>query len=831
MNWILALRTIALSFFLTLFGSPIVAQIVPIQQYSTNANGQVELKVNSSSDHYYLLHVKHHVDSAFSEIVSMTLGEAGSTAITEPLEAYPLTHYQITQHALVTPDDTDGDGIDDLTEFQNMPEQNPLNYATSIDLLNGQVAVNNFSTFNSLSVQQDVVPWIPYLNGKEYVKFIILDYFSPNRKIYFINTNTHPQHENFANFMGVGHLGPTVVKGQVIYHPNVLSSNGTLGTFAFNYTNNESKPFSVIQKTQELLAANMPFLTNNLSYYVTEENEDDYHTDQNLFQNSRVPVLFETDIYAGLDYWGLNQTEGFGYFRHVGLDEVPGPKDIVLYDYLPNSLPRVGGIMTSVIQTPLSHVNLRAIQDNIPNAFIRDPLDNDTVLNLLNHYIYYKVEQSKYTIREASLEEVNAWYENMRPPHPQIPPLNLDYTAIKPLDHITFDMFDGFGAKCTNIAAMRTFGFPEGTIPDGFGVPFYFYQEFMKYNHFFDEIKITMKDPAFENDRDVRDSLLSLLREKMENGKLPDWMWNALGDMQRSFPQGVSIRCRSSTNNEDLPGFSGAGLYDSKTQHPDEGHIAKSVKQVFASLWNLRAFDEREFYRVDHFHASMGVLCHPNYTDEKVNGVGVSSDPVYNTKHTFYLNSQLEGELITNPGSAKPEEILLNQTATGQNGYSVIQYSSLVGNDSLLMRDEHLDQLRAYLKIIHSKFSKLYNAENNSTFAMDIEYKITSNDQLIIKQARPWVTYEYQYAPKPKVDKILVFPNPATAFINVDCPDCGLTALRITDISGRIMLEKEIALTGSANHPVNIEDFPPGIYFVSAFVGPSLLDTKKIIKP
>ena len=27
-----------------------------------------------------------------------------------------------------------------------------------------------------------------------------------------------------------------------------------------------------------------------------------------------------------------------------------------------------------------------------------------------------------------------------------------------------------------------------------------------------------------------------------------------------AFPVGTAVRCRSSTNNEDLPGFSGAGL-------------------------------------------------------------------------------------------------------------------------------------------------------------------------------------------------------------------------------------------------------------------------------
>ena len=96
---------------------------------------------------------------------------------------------------------------------------------------------------------------------------------------------------------------------------------------------------------------------------------------------------------------------------------------------------------------------------------------------------------------------------------------------------------------------------------------------------------------------------------------------DALQDMHESFPVGTKVRCRSSTNNEDLPGFSGAGLYTSKTQHLDEGHISKSVKQVYASMWNFRAYEERDFYRVDHFMAAMGLLCHPNFEEEQSNGV------------------------------------------------------------------------------------------------------------------------------------------------------------------------------------------------------------------
>ena len=38
----------------------------------------------------------------------------------------------------------------------------------------------------------------------------------------------------------------------------------------------------------------------------------------------------------------------------------------------------------------------------------------------------------------------------------------------------------------------------------------------------------------------------------------------------RRFPKELRFVYRSSTNNEDLPGFNRAGLYDSKTQHSQE---------------------------------------------------------------------------------------------------------------------------------------------------------------------------------------------------------------------------------------------------------------------
>ncbi len=788
--------------------------------YSVNEKNQVQLEIQSAAEFYYVLRVRHDSSSSFDILSSITLGQEGTTNITEGTHSYPKEHYQITQYAINNPADTDGDGIDDIIEYNNVPTQSPLNAAPSINAEDGYTSLDDFTRFRSLSVTNDIVLWSEFLNGKVFVKYIINDFHTDQPKVYFIHSDNHNLHADFAQEIGIDHLGDQVKKGQVIYHPDVISPNGTLGSFVFNYSNGHGDDFEVVQRTYELLAANMFFLENNLSYFITERNEDEYERDKDLFEASRIPILFESEVYADIDYWGLHGAEGYGLFRHMDLEEIPGPKDIVLYDALPNSLPRVGGIMTSVTQTPLSHVNLRAIQDDIPNAFIRDPLAIDSVAALLDKLIYYRVEQDRYFMREASVDEVNAWYEDIRPKEEQIPLLNLEYQNILPLDSISFDMNDGYGSKCANVAVMRSFGFPEGTTPDGFGIPFYFYQEFMKYNNFFEEVESIINTDGFLDDRELRDDLLNDFRKKIKDAPMPPWMLDELEDMQDSFAEGISIRCRSSTNNEDLPGFSGAGLYDSKTQHPDEGHISKSVKQVYASLWNLRAFDERDFFRVNHQIASMGILCHPNYPDEQANGVGVSTDPIYNTDNTFYLNTQVGEDLITNPDFGTiPEEILLDRESLSDNDYIVIQRSSLLEGDTLIMSDDYLDQMRDYLTTIHDEFAVLYNATDDDNFAMDIEYKITNTGQLIIKQARPWAAFsvsEEQIDPEDPEErlKLLLSPNPATSGVSIDCIDCNVDKWYLLDMAGKI-----IAITdGWASYGERVRfylsSYPKGVYVI-----------------
>ena len=69
----------------------------------------------------------------------------------------------------------------------------------------------------------------------------------------------------------------------------------------------------------------------------------------------------------------------------------------------------------------------------------------------------------------------------------------------------------------------------------------------------------------------------------------------------------------------------------------------------------------------------------------------------------------------------------------------ILATSNQVAPGKLLMSDRQLGQLCRHLEVIHDHFAGLYNPAADEPFAMEIEFKITSDNVLAIKQARPWV--------------------------------------------------------------------------------------------
>ena len=619
-----------------------------------------------------------------------------------------------------------------------------------LDFNDGTATIPDRETFEKLSFTGEV-RMDTYLNDIQHVKFQIEGVGTDRPRLYFMNTKTHRGHPMFMRAMGIsrgrgGFRGdeaqdggwPRQIRGAIAYRPLVKAPNGEPGLYIYDFQPNDAFPVELLAFAQKLLLEKAPVLKGRLAYHPLERSEERYERDRKAFEAAGIAVYLDDDLVRDLAYLPLNPGRTFGRLRLMRLDEIPGPRDVVLYRTLPNELPRVAGIITAARQTPLSHVNLRAVQDKVPNAFIHGAPENPAIAPLVGKYVCYEVAAEGFRIREAETPEVDAHFAKLRPTGKQVPKRDLAVKEIRRLDDIGFSDAAAFGVKTANVASMRKFGLPEGTAPDGFGVPFHFYDAFMRHNGLYEKVEALLANREALEDRARLEAELTKLRELILAGTLPDWLTTALAELQSRFPGGTPIRCRSSTNNEDLPGFSGAGLYTSVTHRPEEGHLGASIKEVFASTWNSRAFEEREFYRIDHLGTAMGVLVHPNFEGERANGVAVTQDVLYGTDRNYYVNSQVGEDLVTNPGGESiPEEVLLAWWPEG--GHEVRQFSNQTREERVLRADD-LILLRKCLTKIHGKFAKLYGVDPDSaSFAMEVEFKITRDGALSIKQARPWV--------------------------------------------------------------------------------------------
>jgi pyruvate,water dikinase len=587
------------------------------------------------------------------------------------------------------------------------------------------------------------------------VKFLIAGVDTPAPRLYFQNTKSYPYHYDFA----VECLGWVIdvqtfnyetyfsehrknLAGSIIAHDHYEPDEAIRGIYTLEFWPTDPVTFDFVRLAYELVLDRMPFVQGKLFYHAPGETQRAlYEMEKALYDASSVAVIRTEELFANVSYIALTRGEAYGRLRIVEGPETVSARDIVIYRTLPNTLSHVAGIITEVPQTPLSHVNLKAKQNHTPNAFIKDATTRADVLALADKYVHFVVEPGGYTLQEASPADVNAFFDAIRPKEPQTPPRNLDARAIVPLTAVGFADSNSIGAKAANVAELRKL-LPPGMAPDGYAVPFYFYDEFMKHNGYYDAALAMMADAAFQNEPQSRVDMLDKFRKKLRDGALPDWMLEALASMHQSFAADTSLRCRSSSNNEDLPNFNGAGLYDSYTHHPDEGHIAKTMKQVWAGLWTYRAFEERDFYRVDHFQAAMGVLVHPNFEHEQANGVGITKN-IYDANWPgYYVNVQVGEDLVTNPPEFSIPDEFLVADLIGVERYEIqyVRRSNLAADGGHVLTKEQIFLLADMMGVIQEYFRYLYGVHpNDRRFAMDIEFKITADGRLIIKQARPWV--------------------------------------------------------------------------------------------
>eukprot|EP01071_Lankesteria_metandrocarpae_P008172 Lankesteria_metandrocarpae@DN4891_c0_g1_i1.p1 len=124
---------------------------------------------------------------------------------------------------------------------------------------------------------------------------------------------------------------------------------------------------------------------------------------------------------------------------------------------------------------------------------------------------------------------------------------------------------------------------------------------------------------------------------------------------------------RSSSNVEDLPGMSGAGLYESvaDVSHDSPDEIAGAICTVWASLYSDRAVSSRRTMGVPQRKASMAVLVTEFYFDLTHSFVVHTRHPLTGSERDMYIEvAPGFGEAIVGGGSGgAPHRITVNKRA------------------------------------------------------------------------------------------------------------------------------------------------------------------------
>ena len=325
----------------------------------------VPIVVTSTTDDYFVLYVSHDVDGTSVELpVLVKQGAAGTTTLAENVEALPVERYRVEKYLTSDPADVDGDCIDDITELGDPVGMNPVNPAPAIELNDGAVVIPNTQTYDALAVGS-------------YFKFALTGMDTDRPSAYFINAKTHPTHQTFLDDRHINRQ--QVILGTIAYNQRRVAPDGSQGVYRYSLNTLPSRysfSFSLMERTHTLLAASMPLLENNLALHVRNHELPHIQSDLPLYGESRINLVFDGNVYSNINYLALNLGEGYGLLQVLDPDDRPHPRNIVIYEALPNELPRVAGIITTVPQTPLSHVNLRAVQNGIPNAYIRYSRDD-----------------------------------------------------------------------------------------------------------------------------------------------------------------------------------------------------------------------------------------------------------------------------------------------------------------------------------------------------------------------------------------------------------------------------------------------------------------------
>ena len=563
----------------------------------------------------------------------------------------------------------------------------------------------------------------------------------PAPRMYYIDT---PRYQLHVRFLRDTRLAPNTAKREIDRNylaPDrrflfgTLSWQQNIGAFTYEFWEGDKFTAPLLRQADAQVKASffapVKFKTNStLHERVAQETGVDYVSQEALIREQ--------------PYMPMNFGTATGRVRVVedesGINALL-PDDIAVLRQVPLSLPPVAGVLTERPSTALSHVNLLAKGWGIPNAYVRDAA---TVLKEhAGQWVALKVAASGYQVRRLTPDEIAAL-----PPR-AVRTASTGATpggakAIRPDLRETrlLPLASQCGVKAANLGAMQAARIPGTSVPDGFCVPFAHYDRFMRANGLGERIARMQQQPGFASDPTIRQKALAQLRDEIVQWPVDAATaasWRAAWQSQLG---GGGVFVRSSSNSEDLPGFSGAGLYTTVPNVKTGDALETAVKKVWASVFNPEAWEARGAAGFGAESVLMGVFVQ-TAIDSTNAGVMITRDPFdAGHAHVTYISAKRGIGIRVVEGRRVAEQVMYSSWS------KAIQVLSRSAEDTALQLDKDggvkevpveagrnvlTDELVVRLANVGAAVKRTFNAVDQ-----DIEWA-TVGDKIVLLQARPYV--------------------------------------------------------------------------------------------
>jgi len=458
--------------------------------------------------------------------------------------------------------------------------------------------------------------------------------------------------------------------------------------------------------------------------------------------NLELNTISPEEIYRNQTYQAVSEFTGSGLLKRVKIEDLANAElsssDIVILDGTPLFLSGVSGVISTDLQTPLSHLSILGQNRKVPVMALKSAWTDNALNDLVGKWVELKVSPSGYEIYEINKPQLELKANKRERLKYDLK--KTDLVPIKSFDRKT-SLYAGYKAENMGVLHKLSkelrFSVPEGA----FCIPFYYYYEHIKSAGVLDLIEELNTNP--ENHK----ALLTQIRQEILNTSVNSELIENIYATSESLSTFTRLRFRSSTNAEDMKGFSGAGLYTSKTAilHSQEKSVESALLKVWASLWSEAAFKEREYFNFNHSDAMMGILVHRSFPNEEVNGVAITKNVYRKNAYGFVVNAQIGEVSVVQPDPNITCDQFICYPTKNSGLYSTNQTVELITTSSLndykpTMSNQEIAHLANVLDDIKRYFYyRDFTTLTFSEYGLDLEFKLDElTRDLYIKQVRPF---------------------------------------------------------------------------------------------